>query len=170
MSSVWPIFRRRSGLQFSSILLYFVQFLRDLGIDAQGAILESAGQSLFRVRPTSGRDALERVRAALAVYLRCATMSPSAIRAAGGLDLAVEQFAGQVQALQVSVGLLTQHNELGTAQALAALGTPGFSEKAASVERHDEPLLGRFITVGKWTKFGVTIDWAEMLRSLKRVR
>jgi hypothetical protein len=51
-------------------LLYFVQFPKDLGISATADLQEQARGVLFTVTPESGPEALERIREALAVYLR----------------------------------------------------------------------------------------------------
>jgi hypothetical protein len=50
-------------------LLYFVQFLKDLGIGASAKVREEAGKILFSVRPDNELDALDNIRNALAVYL-----------------------------------------------------------------------------------------------------
>jgi hypothetical protein len=50
-------------------LLYFVQFLKDLGINADSKIKEEAGKVLFSVTPTDDIEALDKIREALAVYL-----------------------------------------------------------------------------------------------------
>ncbi|HEX8195994.1 MAG TPA: hypothetical protein VF571_07390 [Pyrinomonadaceae bacterium] len=50
-------------------LLYFAQFLRDLGINATSNLKEEAGKVLFSVTPTDDVDALDKIREALAVYL-----------------------------------------------------------------------------------------------------
>lgn len=50
-------------------LLYFAQFLRDLGINATSNIKEEAGKVLFSVTSTDDVEALDKIRAALAVYL-----------------------------------------------------------------------------------------------------
>lgn len=51
-------------------LLYFVQFLRDLGINATRNLKEEAGKILFTVTPTDDVEALDKIREALAIYLK----------------------------------------------------------------------------------------------------
>ena len=51
-------------------LLYFVQFLSDLGINATSNLKEEAGKVLFSITPTDDVEALEKIREALAVYLK----------------------------------------------------------------------------------------------------
>jgi hypothetical protein len=50
-------------------LLYFIQFLQDLGIEAIPELRHEAGQVLFTVTPTNQQEALEKIWAALKVYL-----------------------------------------------------------------------------------------------------
>jgi hypothetical protein len=50
-------------------LLYFAQFLQDLGINANPTIKEEAGKVLFSVTPTDDVEALDKIREALAIYL-----------------------------------------------------------------------------------------------------
>ncbi len=50
-------------------LIYFAQFLRDLGINATPNLKEQAGKVLFSVTPTDDIEALDKIREALAVYL-----------------------------------------------------------------------------------------------------
>jgi DNA-binding response OmpR family regulator len=51
-------------------LLYFVEFLRDIGIDATADLKEDAGQVLFSVTPKDKDEALENIWDALGIYLR----------------------------------------------------------------------------------------------------
>ena len=50
-------------------LQYFVQFLRDLGVEATSELKHEAGKVLFTITPTNEREALDKIRAALDVYL-----------------------------------------------------------------------------------------------------
>jgi hypothetical protein len=55
-------------------LLYFVQFLEDLGVSATAEIKEDAKRVLFSVTPTDGCAALQQIREALEVYLKLPEM------------------------------------------------------------------------------------------------
>lgn len=50
-------------------LLYFAKFLQDLGIKTSSNLKVEAGKVLFSVTPTDDKQALEKIREALAVYL-----------------------------------------------------------------------------------------------------
>ena len=51
-------------------LLYFIQFLQDLGIDATSEIKHASGRVLFTVTPHNENEALDKIRTALNIYLR----------------------------------------------------------------------------------------------------
>lgn len=50
-------------------LLYFVQFLKDLGVEANAKLESEQGQVLFAVTPANGQEALDKIREALGIYL-----------------------------------------------------------------------------------------------------
>ncbi|MFN0139291.1 MAG: hypothetical protein ACKVQW_04295 [Pyrinomonadaceae bacterium] len=50
-------------------LLYFAQFLRDLGINATPNLKEEAGKVLFSVTPNDDIEAFDKIREALSIYL-----------------------------------------------------------------------------------------------------
>ena len=52
-------------------LLYFAQFLKDLGVGADTAITSEAGHVLFTVTPTNEKEALDRIRDALICTCVC---------------------------------------------------------------------------------------------------
>jgi|GEM_PF-1628935 len=51
-------------------LIYFSQFLRDLGVKATSDLSHEAGQVLFTVTPENPEQALDKIRTALEVYLQ----------------------------------------------------------------------------------------------------
>ena len=56
-------------------LLYFVQFLRGLGIEATAELKHEASQVLFAVKPSDAQEALDKIRMALEVYMRLPSTS-----------------------------------------------------------------------------------------------
>ncbi|HMS43595.1 MAG TPA: hypothetical protein PKE69_25430, partial [Pyrinomonadaceae bacterium] len=51
-------------------LLYFGRFLQDLGLNATSSLKEEVGKVLFSITPTDDVEALDKIREALAVYLK----------------------------------------------------------------------------------------------------
>ena len=64
------IFPEQIKVSCEQYLLYFAQFLQDLGINATSNIKEESGKVLFSVTPTDDVEALDKIREALAVYLK----------------------------------------------------------------------------------------------------
>jgi hypothetical protein len=62
-------FREEIKVPCEQYLLYFAQFLKDLGVEAGTAIIDEAGEVLFTVTPTDKHQALDKIYAALRVYL-----------------------------------------------------------------------------------------------------
>jgi hypothetical protein len=85
-------------------LLFFGQFLRDLGVEVATDIKHEAGQVLFSVTPTNKEEALDRIQEALMVYLG---MSASPVNDLTALDyeIAVQRLVAEVQTLQSRVTL-----------------------------------------------------------------
>jgi serine/threonine protein kinase len=50
-------------------LIYFVQFLKDIGIQATSDLKHEAGKILFSISPVNNNDALDKIREALSIYL-----------------------------------------------------------------------------------------------------
>jgi len=83
-------------------LLYFGQFLRDLGVQAISDLSHEAGQVLFTVKPTDPRTALDKVRAALDVYLSLPT---SPVSDPTHNEIAVQRLEASVLRLQSDLRL-----------------------------------------------------------------
>lgn len=62
-------FPKEINIACEQYLIYFVQFLRDLGVEATSELKHIAGQVLFTVTPVDKHDALDKIRAALDLYL-----------------------------------------------------------------------------------------------------
>lgn len=81
-------------------LLYFVQFLKDLGIEAQASIKHHAHEVLFSVTPLDETQALDAIRAALDAYIQIPSNPEFATEARQQSDIAVQQLHAQVLHLQ----------------------------------------------------------------------
>lgn len=80
-------------------LLYFVQFLKDLGVEATAELQHQAGQVLFAVTPTNKEEALDNIREALGDYLKLAA-SPVNPGSVLGSEIEVQRLAANIQHLQ----------------------------------------------------------------------
>ena len=80
-------------------LIYFVQFLKDLGVNAEADLRHEAGQLLFSVKPDSPEAALEQIREALNIYLQLPANPNIGMMMPTG-DIRTQQLEAQVQFLQ----------------------------------------------------------------------
>jgi hypothetical protein len=164
-------------------LLYFVQFLRDLGIEAGASIKHQAHQVLFSVTPEEGAEALDRIREALEIYLRLPDSPEFVTQAPGYVDIAVQQLQAnifhlngqlaianavlqarnaQIEALQLSN--FTYQQLLASQQQVATIPLLPIGTSGADVES----LVPGVIEVTKYEGKGFTVNLPELLRRLKR--
>lgn len=154
-------------------LLYFVQFLRDLGVEADAALTEDASRVLFSVVPRSGPEALEKVRAALDAYLALAE-NPGAFDTPGPKDVAVQQLSANVLHLRSQLQLAAAVMSAKDAQIEALSFTNAqFRHYALPVSAgpppvDEEAVVEGVLSVTAYEAKGVRINLPEILRRLKR--
>ncbi|MEW5928750.1 MAG: hypothetical protein AB1941_14875 [Gemmatimonadota bacterium] len=170
-------------------LLYFVQFLADLGIEAQAEVKHEAAEVLFRVTPTEGREALERVRVALDAYLRLPADSSLALVPSSGQDPAVWELKAVVRhlrdRLEFQQDIVEAKNATIAAQAhsIEALELSNFRLRqisggevqaaapgaaAAAGEDDSEAIIPRAVSVKRYEIGPIVVEIPEILRMLKR--
>lgn len=162
-------------------LLYFVQFLRDLGIDAEAELREEANSVLFEVTPTDEKQALEQIRAALGVYLQMPSAPEFAAAASQFNDLAVSQLQANVLHLQSQVVLARAVLQMKDAtisaqsEALAVLHErldlrTFLPSNQPATAGDSEPVVAGLVSVKNYSFKFVDVNFPEILRKLKRLR
>jgi hypothetical protein len=164
-------------------LVYFVQFLSDLGIEANAELRDIAHRVLFSVTPTEGAEALDRIRDALEMYLRLPSSPEFAIQAENYPDIAVRQLKANILhlngQLEIAYAVLEARNaqiqalQLSTYRYQQLLATQQQAARihlvpAGSSEADTEPLVEGVIDVIKYEGKGFTVNLPELLRRLKR--
>lgn len=86
-------------------LLYFVQFLKDVGVSATAELQEDAGRVLFAVTPDDDQEALENIRQALDAYLRLPANPNVSMPGGYAIEPAMQQLASNVYHLQSQLAL-----------------------------------------------------------------
>lgn|GEM_PF-2371736 len=87
-------------------LRYFSRFLRDLGIDIiANPIEQETGNVLFSVTPKNQEDALEKIKAALEVYLQLPSNPNFNTIVPLGAEIAVQRLYSQIQHFQSQLTL-----------------------------------------------------------------
>jgi len=163
-------------------LLYFVQFLEDLGIRATADLQEQARGVLFTVTPQSGPEGLELIREALDLYLRMPQSADFDTEVTRHTDIAVQQYAANVLHLrsQLTLAQAVLETKNATIEALQAanfqykqlLGAKPQGRLAGSGAgdaQADETILGGAITLtNKYNRMGVQFNLASIFRKLRR--
>jgi hypothetical protein len=173
-------------------LQYFVQFLEDLGIEADSEISSSAGRVLFSVTPRSGDEALEAIQKALGVYLDLSTKNDASNYDLTNGDFAVSQLRSNILHLQGQLMTAQAMHQLAQATIQAKDTTINaqamqlsmfqsgqlFQNGASEVRRighsnsesrqDSEPLIGDNVKVTALKLKGIEVDLPNLLRSLKR--
>ena len=167
-------------------LLYFQQFLSDLGINARAEIKEEAHRLLFTVTPTSGKEALLWVKDALTAYLQLPSLTESCSTLANSVDVAVLQLDNNVQHLRTqlamschvvaaqNVTMRLPHLIEFTCEEGTSLGLSRASAKASSQRRRDggdesEALIPNFLSVTRFRIGPLELNLPGLLRALKRI-
>jgi hypothetical protein len=160
-------------------LIYFVQFLEDLGIKANSEINEDAGRILFSVTPADGPIALGKIKEALQAYLDL-PRNPEFNAAADELsDMAVAQLKANVFFLKSQLAMAQAVLEAKDATIEALKLTTyqqrqmltGGSTSGKSVNEDDnksEPLIGDTVHLTKYEGKFLKVDLPTILRRLKR--
>lgn len=108
-------------------LMYFVQFLRDLGVEAKADLQHDAGNVLFAVTPRNKDIALDKIHEALAVYLQLPT-NPGM----GGGMIAV----GDIQGQQLMANVQHLQGQLMLANAVLQAKDAALEAKDATIQTH----------------------------------
>lgn len=174
-------------------LVYFVQFLSDLGIEADAELKEDAQRVLFSVTPRDGADALSRIRSALDAYLSLPESDVVHTSVVQSADIAIQQLEANVlhlksqlqlaSAIQLAQGAAMESLQLSNFQYRQLLLSSGSDSAAAHLalrsgdeevtglvktEQNQEAYFDGTISVSPLKLRNVTIDVPRILRELKR--
>ncbi len=162
-------------------LLYFIQFLLDLGVKATSEISNNGGKTLFSVTPLDRDEALDNVRIALDAYLNLPS-SP----VCGGLDggIPTQRLMANISHLQgqlvLAQAVLQAKDATIHAQTLTIshqqqlldgllLRPIRKDEPTIPPENDKEDLITDIISVTKYRGKGFEINLPEMFRQLKKL-
>lgn len=169
----FPLEIRKSCEQY---LIYFLQFLEDLGIESDSEIKEEAGRVLFSITPRDGPSALGRIRKALDVYLQLPRNREFSSVAEQFPDIAVVQLKSNVLFLQSQLELAKATIQAKDA-AIQALDFIVFQQRQFLTESADgsssskmdqEAIVGDTVHVIPLEGKGFRINLPKILRRLKR--
>lgn len=160
-------------------LLYFVQFLEDLGVRATAELHHEAGEVLFAVTPEDKDEALDKIRDALGTYLSLAA-SPVDTASVLQSEIEVQRLAANIQHLQGQLTLA--HAVLQSKDATIQLQQATInlqrrmlggevmleSVKDVTPKPKGEETLGGLVEITDIELKGVTLKLSEVFRRLRK--
>jgi hypothetical protein len=158
-------------------LLYFAQFLNDLGVEADTALTHEAGQVLFTVTPNDKQQALDKIRAALEVYLHLPS-SPVSDTQQG--EIAILRLNSELQNFQSKLSLARAEIQMKEATiqlqqvTIAQLTGEVVFESLKDVtpkpkDKDKEELLGDIVSLVPIKGKGFEVNLPEIFRKLKQL-
>jgi hypothetical protein len=148
-------------------LLYFIQFLLDIGVEAASRMSHDAGRVLFTVVPRDKKHGLENVRRALDLYISL----PSAHLEAGpGSDSSIQRLVANVYHLKSQLSLsqaILQAQEATINQQRLML--QNVLQKSRTNASEPEEILGGLVSITRYEAKGITINLPEFYRQLKKL-
>lgn len=152
-------------------LLYFAEFLADLGIAASAELHERAGTVIFSVTPTNSREALSHIREALDIYLEL----HAADVATEELDLPSQKLLANIYHLRSQLTLAGAVIETQQATIRAQDTTIELQSRilvpqritSAGESSNREELFGGTVALTKYEGKGFEVNLPAIFRSLR---
>lgn len=153
-------------------LQYFVQFLKDIGINAETNIESKAHETLFTVIPKDGEEALDKIREALDMYLSLPQNPEFETVVAEFPDLGVQQLASQVYFLKSQLVMLNATLQMKDAT-IKSLQLTNYQQKTVidsqqTKAKNEEEIAGGLAKVKEVDLKIISINLPELLRRIKR--
>ncbi len=159
-------------------LMYFSQFMMDLGVKVNNEISHEGDKTILSVVPENRDEALSNIRDALTAYVSLPqenitpTFEPTKDIAIAQLEFNVTNLKSQLQLVQ-STMIAYEHTIKAQKIALDAFQIKEQSNTllaSKEPEKKDdiEPVFGNLFQVKKYDKNGIVIDYPELVRALKR--
>lgn len=154
-------------------LIYFTQFIADMGIEVDTELKEELNHTLFKIVPKDKAESLNRIREALSIYLNAPSNKDFQIQLANQTDIAVKQWEANYFHLKSQLSLA--HSLLqAKAATIEMLQLSNYQYRqqleshTAKKESEKEEIIRGIVAVKKYEGKGFTIDFAEIFRRLKR--
>lgn len=158
-------------------LIYFAQFIADLGFNIDTEIKEEANNTLFKIIPKDKDIALEQIRKALDIYLNLPTRE-EINELNSSADIAAKQWAANILHLQsqlmLSESIIKAKNVTIDNLNLALYQQNQKPEtiiiQASDKTKDEENILWNLVSVGNLNieKVGIRVYFPELIRRLKR--
>lgn len=163
-------------------LIYFVEFLKNIGIEATTDIEHDAGKTLFSVIPANQDTALDQIHEALKIYLQIPVNLANAQAFTTNISINEQQLLAQIQHLNSQLNLsnaiiqskeqtIQNHNNLIEQQKQvinASILQQCLTTQLIKNEQDDEEkVLGGTISLTKYEGKGFNINIADIYRKVR---
>ncbi len=155
-------------------LVYFAQFIADLGIDVDTELKEELNHTLFKVTPINKEESLDKIREALNIYLNAPNDKGFHDKVASQSDIAIRQWEANIFHLKSQLSLAGSIIQAKNAPIeMLQLSNYQYKQQLEShttrKETEKEDVIKGIVSVNKIEGKGFTIDLAEIFRRLKRI-
>ncbi len=171
-------FNDSTSVACKQYLIYFAQFLADLGIDTNTELTQQAHNTLFKVIPKDKNQSLQQIKEALDVYLAASNMEASKLSSfsTGSDDIAIHQWFSTISHLQSQLYLANAIINAKEAESeylrvtnmhykkQLLLSVPESKNEATEKEE----VIPGIVSVSQYDGNGVTINIARLVKMLKR--
>lgn len=153
-------------------LMYFAQFLKDLGIEAETEIKEQAHSTLFKITPNNKDEALDKIKDALEIYTNTPALNDLQFQCMNNGDIAFMQLQANVMHLKSQIMLNNAALQMKDAT-IEALQLSNYQLKAIVAEsneklKQEEEIIPGIMSIKKYDGEWFSLNLPEMLNRLKR--
>lgn len=154
-------------------LVYFAQFIADLGIEVDSEIKDELNHILFKITPKDKTESLERIQKVLTLYLDAPTDTSFQNELAKENEIAAKQWEANIYHLKSQLSLATSIIQAKEAT-IESLQLSNYQYRQlvddhSKKEADKEELVKGVLAVEKYEGNGFSINLAEILRRLKRI-
>jgi len=163
------------GVACEQYLLYFAQFLKDLGVNAETALTHEAGQVLFTVTPVDQTEALDNIKTALNLFLG---LPSSPIQDSMGESIEVQRLESSVLRLRSDLKLAAAELQAKDATIkaqhliIAVLNgevmVKSLTDITPDPEKKEDVVPG-ILSLATYKEKGVEVNLGEVFRRVKRL-
>lgn len=154
-------------------LIYFTQFMADLGVQIDTELKEDLDHTIFKIIPKNKDEGLEKIRDALNIYLRAPQEKNFPVAISQQNDIAAKQWEANIYHLKSQLTLAQSiiQSKDATIETLQ-LSNYQYSELIAKQipkkDEDSEDLVKNIISVKKYEGKGFSVNLPELFRKLKR--
>lgn len=166
----------------SRYILYFIEFLRDMGIEANSDLKKKGLETLFTIEPTSKDISLKNIKDALCIYLSLPELDstpPTNQNPDPLIEFKIEKLSAEISSLKSSKRIQEAlfkiqsekiddlSNKFLTLEANSPLnGLQSITVKGVTESK--DVFLGGAIRLGKFQKLGIEFDWSAIRKLIQK--